>query len=301
MRWQTMLQWFSILSILILALYTIDLPAKQVIQNLLPSGWIVFQEGAEGSVQLYRVNADGSHLTTLTHDSFDYWYPTVSPDGAHIAFQSSRAGGWDLFVMDVDGSNVRQITRGVQPMYPASWSPDGTKLAVTIDSDIYVLNVDGSQLTNLTRNPANDWRPAWSPDGSRIAFASDRDHYSNNSLETQIYVMGSDGSSPRRLTNWRDSCTFPAWSPDGNFIAFAHWDDSDYGVYVMSATGWFIHKVSNDGLATAWSPDGLYLAITTLDSNTRTGALSAVQIDTGRVFPIMTLNGNSEEFPVWRK
>src|SRR5258707_15456348 len=85
-------------------------------------GRIVFQSTHDDrKTQLYSINVNGTNLTRLTDDSFDNWFPSISPDGKTIAFQSDRAGDWALFTMDRDGTNIVQRTHGIHVNYPVAW------------------------------------------------------------------------------------------------------------------------------------------------------------------------------------
>src|SRR6266568_3992848 len=52
-----------------------------------------------GPFQIYVMNADGSGVTRLTHDSASDVEATWSPDGSKIAFVSGTALGSDIYVM----------------------------------------------------------------------------------------------------------------------------------------------------------------------------------------------------------
>jgi Tol biopolymer transport system component len=60
---------------------------------------------------IFVINADGTGLTNLTHNS---WYqdrrPAWSPDGTRIAFQSNRDGNDEIYLMNADGSNPLRLT-----------------------------------------------------------------------------------------------------------------------------------------------------------------------------------------------
>ena len=137
--------------------------------------------------EIYVMDADGSGVTQLTHNSDGDSGPAWSPDGRLIAFACGRDGDPEICVMDADGSGVTQLTHNSNVDYDPAWSPDGRRIAFTSwrdgDPEIYVMDADGSGVTQLTHNSAKDYDPAWSPDGRRIAFTSERDG------DWEIYVM----------------------------------------------------------------------------------------------------------------
>jgi TolB protein len=110
-------------------------------------------------MELYLVNADGSHLTRLTNTAESEEFPTWSPDGQWIAFQTVSQEG-------------RQ-------------------------SNIFKMRADGSDLTPLTTGPTYDDIPAWSPDGLWIAFWSTArsDPASKQSSPATLFKIRADGST----------------------------------------------------------------------------------------------------------
>jgi TolB protein len=107
------------------------------------------REGVDcGYDEVFVVNADGTHLTQLTHNppgqvcgsgGFCNGSPAWSPDGQRIAF--SRASGpvvndlienVGIYLMNADGSGVRQLTQTVRPSpgedSDPQWSPDGRRI-----------------------------------------------------------------------------------------------------------------------------------------------------------------------------
>ena len=183
---------------------------------------------------VYKINADGSGETRLTHDIPFHGDPADPP-----------------------------IDPTYSPMHSPVWSPGGTKIAFvrgyrflenpdrysgdsTLSSLIYVMGSDGSNPTVVkdfsSEQVSNmDWLPGWvdlplaapvqaqeertasgkppSPTGGckpvenpvgEIAYQSDED----------IWTMNADGSNPSRLTHDQAKEDTPAFSPDGKKIAF---------------------------------------------------------------------------------
>lgn len=84
---------------------------------------ILFVSPEPGNDELFVINMDGSGLTQLTHNDWEWdKYPNWSPDGRQIVFWSNRE------------------TRRKQ---------------------IWIMNADGSNVRNLSNNEFNDWEPVW--------------------------------------------------------------------------------------------------------------------------------------------
>lgn len=84
---------------------------------------IAFVSPEPGNDELFVINRDGTGLTRLTQNDWEWdKYPSWSPDGQQIVFWSNRE------------SRTRQI---------------------------WLMNADGSNLRNLSGNEFNDWEPVW--------------------------------------------------------------------------------------------------------------------------------------------
>jgi Tol biopolymer transport system component len=172
---------------------------------------------------IYRIRADGTGLTALTHfdpnpDVVDA-NPAYSPDGKTIAFTGFKRGGLiaAIYLMDADGKNIRLLTppelQAVQPQ----WSPDGQRLVFQahnsqgggeihgFNEEIWTISADGSGATRVTNNnkglpvylqTPHDSVPSWSPEGDQIVFERDNGPYTLSS----VYIVGIDGSGERALT-----------------------------------------------------------------------------------------------------
>jgi hypothetical protein len=84
---------------------------------------IIFVSPESGNDEIYVINMDGTGLTQLTRNEWEWdKYPAWSPDGQQIVFWSNRD------------------TRRKQ---------------------IWIMNADGSNARNLSNNEFNDWEPVW--------------------------------------------------------------------------------------------------------------------------------------------
>ena len=102
------------------------------------------------SLEIFVMDADGSHLSQVTRLGGANFAPFFTPDGTRIIFASNHD------------------------------DPKGR------DFELYLVNVDGSGLERVTFNPTFDGFPMFSPDGKHLAFASNRDDAKPG--ETNVFI-----------------------------------------------------------------------------------------------------------------
>jgi Tol biopolymer transport system component len=185
----------------------------------------------EGDLEIFVMNADGSHLRQITFSDFDDENPAWSPDGKTIVFQRDfdpvqGQVDYDLLTMKADGSHEQNLTNspGIDDIDP-NWAPNGRRIAFSNDRngdfEVYTMRPNGSGERQLTLNDGPiDEGPNWSPDGRMITFDSDRDATAETPFQFEIYKMRADGDDQTRLTFHDFSDFWPAWSPNGRQIVF---------------------------------------------------------------------------------
>lgn len=227
------------------------------------------------SVDIYRVNADGTGLRNLTNHPAQYVNINVSPDGRRVLFESNRDGNGAprIWAMNGDGTGLKQLTANYS-RYPR-WSPDGSRFAFEMAGPdnrlhVYVMNADGS-------NPQKVSEPAmqvgstcdgstqtrielvgWAGPG-RVAFARGYCGYGY-----RYFLVNADGSgftqTDIRLRNVH-------WSPDGTQFLDTRNEGGYVRVVLMNADGTRARVLSTQGThqglppvgpygSSPWSPDG---------------------------------------------
>ena len=102
------------------------------------------------TLEIWVMDADGSHKREVTHNGKANFGPYFFPDGKRIIFASNMD--------DPKGRNF----------------------------DLYKINVDGSGLERITYNDTFDGFPMFSPDGKKLVFASNRN--GKNRGDTNVFI-----------------------------------------------------------------------------------------------------------------
>ncbi|HEV3363395.1 MAG TPA: hypothetical protein VG795_04525, partial [Acidimicrobiia bacterium] len=159
------------------------------------------------SLEIARMNIDGSNVVRLTNNNFQDSFAHWSPLGDRIAFTTNRD------------------------------TPPTATTNLSNFFEIYTMNAtDGSNPVNVTNSLGEDAHSHWAPDASQLTFHSRRDFVpSPTALQIEIYRSNANGSNPVRLTGPDNTFdVFPTWSPDGTKIAWSSGFPSD--VWVMNAS-----------------------------------------------------------------
>jgi Tol biopolymer transport system component len=256
------------------------------------AGAIAFDRSANGTIDIYRMNADGFGQTKLTDAPGFNTEADWSADGTKIAFVN-QSGTSDIWTMEADGSGETDVSNapGGFDTQPA-WFPNGKKIAFVSNrdggtKDVYALTLNASgqpiETTRLTSFRDDLQGISVSPSGKKIAFA-------RNGV---IYVMNaapvSATNRPKKLTDDPMSNSFgPDWSPSGKKITFTSARTGDREVFTMNADGTRETNITKDAATDdqgpAYSPDTKKIVFRRNFSEIwrmRADGSSAVQLTTG--------------------
>jgi len=109
-----------------------------------PDGHIWFNSVRTGTMQLWRMKADGSEQTQMTFDENSYaWFPHISPDGKQVIYIIYHKGDLnpdqhlanknvELRLMPTAGGEpitVAKLFGGQGTLNVNSWAPDSRRVA----------------------------------------------------------------------------------------------------------------------------------------------------------------------------
>jgi TolB protein len=168
-----------------------------------------------GDLDIYVMDADGSHVKQLTHELGYDGGPFWSYDGKKIAYRAEhpktaeeiaeykkllsegkiKPGNLEIWIMDADGRNKRQVTHNGAANFAPYFTPDGKRIIFASNLadqksargfDLFIINVDGSNQERVTYYPDFDSFPMFSSDGKKLVWASNRN--GKQPRETNIFM-----------------------------------------------------------------------------------------------------------------
>jgi hypothetical protein len=83
---------------------------------------IAFESNLDGDMEIFVMNADGTNVRQITHNTLHDEGPAWSPDGTRFAFTRGPDNlHGDIWVMSADGSDARQLTSWAGPEESPDW------------------------------------------------------------------------------------------------------------------------------------------------------------------------------------
>jgi eukaryotic-like serine/threonine-protein kinase len=221
----------------------IEMAAEKDTDALQPHGCsdgnIVFARGALStlSVNIWRSEADGSGLRSLTHGKRDF-SPACSPDGKTV-FYLDLAQSFFMKV-PVDGGQPERVGKEfVESTGTFDIARDG-KTAVLSTYDfkaqrpkIALVSLDSGQLLQTKEyDPRHNGQLRFSPEGKAIVYPI-REKGADN-----LWRQPLDGSPGRQLTNFTSLKIYSyQWSPNGKSLALVRGDSPSDLVLIQNSQG----------------------------------------------------------------
>jgi Tol biopolymer transport system component len=211
----------------------------------------------DGQYDLYTVDANGCHLTRLTHQ-VNATGPAWSPTGDQLAFAAAGGAGIDL--ISANGTGLHRLIGDVaRDGYDTpAWSVRNriafvqTRMGAS-QGQIYAMNSDGSKVAPLTRGAPGFREPSWSPDGKAIAFVAVTVPLQSAGV---IEVANADGTGRHRVSPSSWTSYSPTWTPDGR-VVFLVKRGAGTSAYIVNRDGSRLRPLYpnlGDAPQIAWGP-----------------------------------------------
>jgi Tol biopolymer transport system component len=168
---------------------------------------IYFASSRGGTLNVWKIGANGSGLQQITAGEGDDAELDVSADGKRIVFASLR-----------EKVGIAELDLQAKPGQP----------------DTQVLTTDPAR---------NQWGPAYSPDGKRLAFFTNLKGAGNES----VWIADADGSNAAPLVQDSRINIFPEWSADGSYIVYASERVSFAASDVAVSQNWEYRRIPASG------------------------------------------------------
>jgi serine/threonine protein kinase len=161
---------------------------------------------------------------------------------------------------DVPAQPVKRKRRIVPILLGLAGFAAGSLLAPLLLIPDSAVDVARYRISPIAVTAAYEGSPAWSPDGKSIAYTAYVEGIS------QVFVRSLSAPTAAQVTKSRALCDSPFWSPDNNRIYYLTWDNGNYSLWEVGATGGSPDLVQRSASAAAISPDGRTLAFLRTDS-----------------------------------
>ena len=146
-------------------------------------GTVVFDSNMNGNWDIYSMDGQGNNLRQLTFSASDERWPSISPDGSHIAFASNEDGDYNIVIQDLNGDRRFNLTHNGANETQPDWGPWDQILYVSDvngNKDIFIKNIWGtpeeqgfgqSDGVQMTYDAQDDTEPAFGGEAYGNIFA----------------------------------------------------------------------------------------------------------------------------------
>lgn len=218
-----------------------------------PPRWLFFSPPATASF---------TH-TQVTNEPGEQLFPTLSPDGTHIAYSWEQNGNSDIYTRAVGGGQPMGIAADCRSAASEpAWSPDGKRIAYRCEADggsISITAADGKGNRKLT---SVGHQPSWSPDGTHLVVATEKaaDLSGLTTNVSPLWIVDARDGSAHKLG--KADGFQPSWSPHGNRVAFWTLAEGRRRIRTAELPGGTISELVADTYTNwnpVWSADGRWI------------------------------------------
>ena len=172
---------------------------RQILNRPYMDGTVVFDSNMNGNWDIFTMNGQGGNLRQITFSNADERWPTISPDGTHIAFSSNEDGDYNIVIQDIGGGDRRfNLTHNGANETQPDWGPWDQILYVSDvgnNKNIFIKNIWGtpeergggqSAGVQMTFDGGDETAPTWGGEGYGNIFAY---NIKSNAGDSNIWAM----------------------------------------------------------------------------------------------------------------
>ncbi len=275
---------------------------------------LLYVSDADGTMNLWSMNADGTNRKQLTHFKDDgVTFPTVSYDGSAVVFRRL----FDLYRLPLDKKDATPTRLPIEYVGPPTVEPierrtltrasdvaftnDGLEIATVSGGDLFVMDTELREPVRVTKTPAEEGDPVFSKDLKYLYFTSDAggqpDIWRAERVDAEKFWWQNESFTVKQITN----DTAPEWdlraTPDGEHIS-----------YVKTRGDLFLHHIKDDShkrILESWSdpyydfsPDGKWLTYA-VDDNNFNADVWIKPVDGSKPPVNVSMHPDNDTWPTW--
>jgi len=222
-------------------------------------GRIIYSLAANGSVDLWEMNADGKEARQLTANAGRNTQPALSADGRYIVFISTRSGSRQVWRIDRDGSNATQLTKENFDAGAPSCSPNSNLVVFAAREpwSVWTVPLQGGLPIKLADSV--ETTPAISPDGRQVVY----EYLDKATRRKVLRRQPIEGGAVTTIADSDVGFSNIRWTNDGKAIAYVSNKEGRTNVWAQPLDGSAPQKLTDFKsewlMRFDWSRDGKQL------------------------------------------
>ena len=281
-----------------------------------PDGSVLFLAERSGSLNVWRMQADGSQPTPVTFFagepvrflSVDRKGDIAFSQAGHLWRKRPDAAPERVAVQIGAASFADDSSLRTASFTDFAVSPTGREVALVAQGDLYVATIDGRITRRLTRTPGEERSPQFTQDGHGLIYAAERDGhwqlFEQELAKGETNFFDAGPLTETRLRTGPDDPMMPLLSPDGKKLAFVvnrnavrvRTLEDGHEVEVVPPGQLYVY--ADGGSLMSWSPDGAHLAVM-VHAQSLIDNIAVVPADGQKPAVRVLPSGEEQAVPVW--
>ena len=174
-------------------------------------GTVVFDSKMNGNWDIFAMDGSGNNLRQITFSPSDQRWPSLSPDGSHVAYSSNEDGFFNIVVKDMQGERQFNLTHNGSNETQPDWGPWDQMLFssdINGNKDIFLKNIWGtpeesgrgqSEAVPMTFTPQDETEAAFAGEshGNIFAYVTNGNIWGYNMDDFRNWAIREGGENER--------------------------------------------------------------------------------------------------------